>query len=94
MEVKTCLVLAIVLLGVAQHPVAESQHVLEVSIALISQILQLQHRTIALVCERSLQDAKDLEGPKPVYVHEETTESEESAMMNSHKHSVISVLLL
>lgn len=93
MEVKTCLVLAIVLLGVAQHPVAESQHVLEVSVALISQILQLQHRTITLVCERSLQDAKDLEGTKPAYVHEETTE-QESAMMNSLKHVVISVLLL
>lgn len=40
---ETYLVLAIVLLGVAKHPVAESQHVLEVSIALVSQILQLQH---------------------------------------------------
>lgn len=37
---ETCLVLAIVLLGVAQDPVAESQHVLEVSVALVSQILQ------------------------------------------------------
>ena len=62
----TCLVLAIVLLGVAEHPVAESQHVLEVSVALVSQILQLKHWTIALVCERSLQDAKDLEEQKPI----------------------------
>lgn len=61
---ETCLVLAIVLLGVAQDPVAEPQHVLEVSIALVSQILQPQHWTITLVCERSLEDAEDLERQK------------------------------
>lgn len=58
---ETCLVLAIVLLGVAQDPVAESQHVLEVSIALVSQILQPQYWTITLICERSLENTKDLE---------------------------------
>lgn len=58
---KTCLVLAIVLLGVAQDPVAESQHVLEVSVALVSQILQPQYWTITLICERGLQNSKDLE---------------------------------
>lgn len=61
---KTCLVLAIVLLRVAQDPVAESQHVLEVCIALVSQILQPQYRTIALIVERSLEDTEDLERQK------------------------------
>lgn len=64
---KTCLVLAIVLLGVAQHPVAEPQHVLEVGVALVAQILQLEHRTLALIRERSLQDAEDLKGQKREY---------------------------
>lgn len=45
----------------AQDPVAESQHVLEVSVALVSQILQPQYWTITLICERSLQNSKDLE---------------------------------
>lgn len=58
---ETYLVLAVVLLGVAQDPVAESQHVLEVSIALVSQILQPQYWTITLICERSLENTKDLE---------------------------------
>lgn len=58
---ETCLVLAIVLLGVAQDPVAESQHVLKVSITLVSQILQPQYWPITLICERSLQNTKDLE---------------------------------
>lgn len=61
---ETCLVLAIVLLRVAQDPVAESQHVLEVSIALVSQILQPQYWTITLICERSLQNTKDLQRQK------------------------------
>lgn len=61
---ETCLVLAIVLLGVTQDPVAESQHVLEVSIALVSQILQPQYWTITLICERSFENTKDLEGQK------------------------------
>lgn len=61
---KTCLVLAIVLLRVSQHPVAESQHVLEVSIALVPQILQLQHWTVTLITEWSFQDAKYLKKQK------------------------------
>lgn len=61
---ETCLVLAIVLLGVAQDPVAESQHVLEVCIALVPQILQPQYWTITLIGERSLEDTKDLERQK------------------------------
>lgn len=62
---ETCLVLAVVLLGVAQDPVAESQHVLEVSVALVSQILQPEHWTIPLVCEGSLENTKDLERQRP-----------------------------
>lgn len=58
----TCLVLAVVLLGVAQDPVTEPQHVFEVSISLVSQILQPQYWTIALIREGSLQNPKDLEG--------------------------------
>lgn len=57
---ETCLVLAVVLLGVTQDPVAESQHVLEVRIALVSQILQPQDWTVTLICERSLENTKDL----------------------------------
>lgn len=45
----------------AQHPVAQFKHVLEVRVTLIPQILQLQHGAVtALVTERSLEDAKDL----------------------------------
>lgn len=64
-ETETCLVLAVVLLRVAQDPVAETQHVLEVSIALVSQILQPQYWTVTLICERSLENTKDLERQKP-----------------------------
>lgn len=45
----------------AQHPVAQFKHVLEVRVSLIPQILQLQHGAVAaLAIERSLEDAEDL----------------------------------
>lgn len=63
---ETYLVLAIVLLRVAQHPVAEFKHVLKVRVTLIPQILQLQHGAVAtLVSERSLEDTEDLGRQNP-----------------------------
>lgn len=85
---ETCLVLAVVLLGVAQHPVAESQHVLEVSIALVSQILQPQYWTITLICERSLENTKDLERQKEPSAMGSVSNVlvSESSKRQKHKH--------
>lgn len=57
---SSCLVLAIVLLRVAQYPVAELQHVFKGSIALITQILQLQYGPLLTFCKCCFQNAKDL----------------------------------
>lgn len=56
------LVLAVVLLGVSQDSVAESQHVLVWSVLLVGELLQAQQRTLpsAPVLKGGLQDAKDL----------------------------------
>lgn len=56
------LVLAVVLLGVSEDSVAESEHVLVRRILLVRQLLQTQQRTLpsTAVLEGSLQDAKDL----------------------------------
>lgn len=56
------LVLAVVLLGVSQDSVAESEHVLVGRVLLVRQLLQTQQRTLPSppVLKGSLQDAKDL----------------------------------
>lgn len=56
------LVLAVVLLGVAEDSVGKSQHVLIGRVFLVSQLLQMQQRPLPspAVLERSLQDTKDL----------------------------------
>lgn len=54
------LVFAVVLLRVAQNPVAQSTDVSERGVALVSQLLQSQHRSVAAVRERSLQQLEDL----------------------------------
>lgn len=59
----THLVLAVVLLGVPQHPIAEAEHVLVGGILLVGQFLQPHQRALTpLVTEWSLQDAEDLRG--------------------------------
>lgn len=61
MSVKAYLVLAIVFLGVPQHPVAEPEHVLVGSILLVRQLFQSHEWAFpTLVLEWSLQDPKDL----------------------------------
>ena len=57
---STDLVLAVVLLGVAQHAVAEAADVAEGGVALVSQLLQPQHGPVAAVRERGLQQLEDL----------------------------------
>lgn len=57
------LVLAVVLLRVPQHPVAEAEHVLVGGVLLVRQFLQPHQWSFTpLVTEWSLQDAKDLRG--------------------------------
>lgn len=55
------LVLAVVLLGMPQHPVAQAEHVLVGGVLLVRQLLQPHQGPLTpLVTERSLQNAKDL----------------------------------
>lgn len=55
------LVLAVVLLGVAQHAVAQAEHVLVGRVLLVRQLLQPHQGALApLVAERGLQNAEDL----------------------------------
>lgn len=56
----SCLVFAIILLGVTQYPVAELQHVFKGGIALIAQILQLQNGSVFAICKCRFENAKDL----------------------------------
>lgn len=56
------LVLAVVLLGMSQDAVAESEHVLVWRVLLVSQLLQTEQRSFpsATVLERYFEDAKYL----------------------------------
>ena len=55
------LVLAVVLLGMAQHAVAQAEHVLVGRVLLVRQLLQPHQGALApLVAERGLQNAEDL----------------------------------
>lgn len=54
------LVLPVVLLGMAEHSVTQPTDVPERSVSLIAKLLQSEHGPIAAVCERSLQELKDL----------------------------------
>ncbi len=54
------LVLAVVLLRVTQNPVTQAADVSEGGMTLVSQLLQTQHGPVPTVCERSLQQLKDL----------------------------------
>ena len=59
------LVLAVVLLGMAQHTVAQAEHVLVGGVLLVRQLLQPHQGALApLVAEGGLQNAKDL-GEQP-----------------------------
>lgn len=54
------LVFAVVLLRVTQNPVTQSANVPEGGVALVGQLLQSQHGSVAAVCERGLQELEDL----------------------------------
>ena len=60
------LVLAVVLLGVAQHAVAEPADVPEGGVSLVPQLLQPQHGPVPAVRERGLKELEDLriKGPR------------------------------
>ena len=55
------LVLPVVLLGVAQDPVAEAADVAEGGVALVAQLLQTEHGAVATVSEGCLQQLEDLQ---------------------------------
>lgn len=62
---STDLVLPVILLGMPQHPVAQPADVSERSVALVSELLQPQHGTIAAVGEGGLEEFENLKWKIP-----------------------------
>jgi len=55
------LVLPVILLGMAEHSVAKPANMSKWCMALISELLQSQHGTVAAVCERGLEKFENLQ---------------------------------
>lgn len=66
--VSTYLVFPIILLGMAQHPVAKPANMSERSVALVSKLLQSQHGTITTVCERGLEKFENLKWKERILI--------------------------
>lgn len=59
--VSTHLVLSVILLGMAQHSVAQPANVSERSMALVAKFLQSKHGAITAICERGLKKFENLQ---------------------------------